>query len=82
VQRFLLGSAFSVNIDTKGRVLVPTNLRDFAKIEEDIVFLGLSRYVEVWSKSRWSEHRGILEENIGRISEKLVPWEIKEVKHE
>jgi MraZ protein len=82
VQRFLLGSAFDVSLDTKGRVLLPVSLRSFANIEEDIVFLGLSRYVEAWSQSRWSEHRKILEENIGRISEKLVPWDIKEVKHE
>lgn len=82
VHRFLLGSAFDGEIDKKGRLMVPMQLRNFAHIEDEIIFLGLSRYVEVWAKKRWEEHRGVLEENIGRISEKLVPWDLKEVTHE
>ena len=77
VQRFLLGGASAVSVDGKGRILIPSYLRAFAKIEEDVIFLGLSRYIEVWAKKRWNEHKRLLEENIGRISEKLVPWEIK-----
>lgn len=77
VQRFLLGGASDVALDGKGRFLLPEYLRHFAKLEEEIIFLGLSRYIEVWSKNRWDEHKVVLEENIGRISEKLTPWEIK-----
>jgi MraZ protein len=82
VQRFLLGGASDVGLDGKGRLLLPAYLREFAKISEEIIFLGLSRYIEVWDKSRWDEHKKLLEQNIGRISEKLVPWEIKRSKHE
>jgi MraZ protein len=81
VQRFLLGGASDVVLDGKGRLLLPAYLRKFAKVEEQIIFLGLSRYIEVWAKDRWEEHKNVLEDNIGRISEKLVPWEIK-TKHE
>lgn len=77
VQRFLLGGSKDVILDSKGRLLLPEYLRVFAKISEDIVFLGISRYVEVWAKEQWTEHKKVLEENIGRLSEKLVPWEIK-----
>lgn len=82
VQRFLLGGASDVSLDKKGRIILPSSLRSFAKIESDLVFLGLSRYIEIWAKQRWDEHREVLENNIGRISEKLVPWEIKEAKNE
>ncbi len=71
-QRFLLGGASSVELDSKGRFIVPSYLREFAKIENEIVFLGLSRYVEVWDKKRWEEYRGNLEKNIDRISQRLV----------
>ena len=71
-QRFLLGGASSVELDSKGRFIVPSYLREFAKIENEIIFLGLSRYVEVWDKKRWEEYRGDLEKNIDRISQRLV----------
>lgn len=71
-QRFLLGGASSVELDSKGRLIIPSYLREFAKIENEIVFLGLSRYVEVWDKKRWEEYRGNLEKNIDRISQRLV----------
>ena len=71
-QRFLLGGASSVELLSKGRFILPSYLREFAKIEDEIVFLGLSRYVEIWDKKRWVEYRGTLEKNIERISSRLV----------
>src|SRR3989304_5373146 len=71
-QRFLLGGASSVSLDSKGRFILPSYLREFAKIEEEIIFLGLSRYVEIWDKKRWEEYRSNLEKNIERISSRLV----------
>jgi len=74
-QRFLLGGASNVELDSKGRFILPSYLRGFAKIENEVIFLGLSRYVEIWDKSRWIEYRGNLEKNIDRISQKLVDKE-------
>lgn len=71
-QRFLLGGAASVELDSKGRFILPSYLREFAKIEEKIIFLGLSRYVEIWDRKRWEDYRGYLEKNIERISSRLV----------
>ncbi len=74
-QRFLLGNASSVELDHKGRFVIPSYLRNFGKIKGDVVFLGLSRYVEVWSKELWEEYRVNLEKNIDRISQRLVEEE-------
>ncbi len=71
-QRFLLGGASALELDNKGRFILPSYLREFAKIEDEIIFLGLSRYVEVWNKKRWVEYRANLEKNIERISSRLV----------
>lgn len=78
-QRFLLGGASSVELDSKGRFVVPLYLRNFAKIKDEAIFIGLSRYVELWDKIRWMEYRLHLEKNIDRISEKLVEKD-KEIK--
>ena len=79
-QRFLLGGASSVELDAKGRFIIPAYLRDFAKIKGDVVFLGLSRYVEIWDKESWEEYRANLEKNIDRISQRLVEKEEKKEK--
>jgi MraZ protein len=71
-QRYLLGGATRVELDSKGRFVLPSYLREFAEIKDDAVFVGLSRYVEVWDKKKWVEYRGNLEKNIDAISKRLV----------
>ncbi len=71
-QRFLLGNASNVELDVKGRFILPDYLRDYAKIENEVVFIGLSRYVEIWDKKHWEQYRKHLEKNIDTISQKLV----------
>ena len=77
-QRFLLGSASNIELDSKGRFILPAYLRDYAKIEDEVVFIGLSRYVEIWDKRRWEEYRKHLEKNIDTISQRLVDKEGRE----
>ena len=68
----MLGGASELELDSKGRFVLPSYLRSFGRIEGDVIFLGLSNYVEVWDKKRWEEYRGNLEKNIDRISKRLV----------
>lgn len=71
-QRFLLGGASAVELDSKGRFILPSYLREFGEIKDEIIFLGLSKYVEIWDKKRWKEYRSNLEKNIEGISQRLV----------
>lgn len=69
--RFLLGEASEIVLDEQGRFIMPAYLRQYAKIDEEAVFLGLSKYVEVWDEKTWEEYQKYLNENIGEIAEKL-----------
>lgn len=71
-QRFLLGGASGVELDDKGRFVLPSYLREFGQVKEDVVFLGLSKYIEIWDKKRWEEYRAGLEKNIATISQRLA----------
>ncbi len=77
-QRYLLGGATFVELDLKGRFVIPDYLRRFAKIKTEVVFLGLSRYVELWDKEIWESYRQNLEKNIDKISEKLIDKDAKD----
>lgn len=77
-QRFLLGGATDAQIDDKGRFIIPSYLRNYAGIENEIVFVGVYRYVEVWDKKRWNEYSSYLEENIATIAKRLQDRERKD----
>ncbi|MEK7571687.1 MAG: division/cell wall cluster transcriptional repressor MraZ [Patescibacteria group bacterium] len=71
LQRFLLGNASYVELDSKGRFVLPEYLRTFASIETELVFAGLQRFVEIWDKKKWEEQQKDLAKNIESIAEKL-----------
>lgn len=53
--RFFLAGAAIAEVDKQGRILVPPLLREFAALKKDIVLVGVSRRVEIWSRERWEE---------------------------
>jgi MraZ protein len=56
LQRLLLGSATDVDLDTAGRVLVPTELRAAARLERDVMLLGMGAHFELWDTATLNQH--------------------------
>lgn len=71
-KRFLLGGAAFIELDDKGRFILPEYLRKYAELSEEIVFLGQDTYVEIWDKNRWEKYNQELSKNISFIAEKLT----------
>lgn len=69
--RFLLGEASELDLDEQGRFVMPAYLRDYAKVKDEVVMLGLNKYVEIWDTAVWGEYQKYLNEHIGEIAEKL-----------
>lgn len=51
--RFFLAGAAQVEVDKQGRILLPASLRDFAKLEKDVVLVGVGSRIEIWSRENW-----------------------------
>ena len=54
--RFFFSSAIECELDSQGRILISQGLREFAGLEKDIVTIGVSSRIEIWSKAKWEEY--------------------------
>jgi len=53
LQRLLVGYADDVEIDAAGRILVPPALRDYARLDKQVVLAGQGRKLELWDDVAW-----------------------------
>lgn len=53
MKRWMFASATETSADSQGRVAIPSNLREFAKIGEEVVFAGTGEKIEIWSREGW-----------------------------
>ncbi len=54
-ERFILASAYEVNPDEQGRIVVPERLVEYSNLKDDIYFIGLGEKAEIWDKTIWEE---------------------------
>ncbi|MDE2504529.1 MAG: division/cell wall cluster transcriptional repressor MraZ [Burkholderiales bacterium] len=54
-RRFFIGSATEVDIDSASRVLIPPELRTWAKLDREVKFMGVGAYFELWDVARYAE---------------------------
>ncbi len=54
--RFILYNLWEAVEDKQGRILLPENLRKFAKIEKNVVVFKGPNCVEIWSEEVWNEY--------------------------
>lgn len=69
LQRRLLGYAETIEMDAAGRVLVSSTLRDYAKLDKQVVLVGQGNKFELWDQQRWSK----LSEEVIDFSEGSLP---------
>lgn len=77
IERFVLGSAFEVEPDAQGRIIVPEDLAVYAGFTKDIVFIGLGDRVEVWADEIWKEKIKSIETTTREYIEELAKNERK-----
>ncbi|ERI91282.1 protein MraZ [Clostridiales bacterium oral taxon 876 str. F0540] len=54
--RFFFSGANEIDVDKQGRALIPQNLLEYAEVKKDIVSIGVSTRIEIWSKEKWDEY--------------------------
>lgn len=70
--RFILGSAFTLEADEQGRVVIPEILAKYAFLGKDIVFIGLGDRAEIWNRKEWTKREEKISRNASSLLEKVA----------
>ena len=57
IYRTLSDSAAFAELDASGRVLIPSELREFAGIDTEVHIVGMKNNIEIWSAEHWAEEK-------------------------
>ena len=69
--RLYFSGACEVTCDKQGRILVPDYLKDFAGIKRDVVIVGVSSRMEIWSKEGWQEFYKKTKDSFEKVAENV-----------
>lgn len=70
-KRFLIGSAQEIELDKQGRFVIPSDLKKYASLGNECVFIGLVDWIELWDKSIWDKKEESINSKSSEISDKL-----------
>ncbi|NLX60987.1 MAG: division/cell wall cluster transcriptional repressor MraZ [Tissierellia bacterium] len=70
--RFFFSGATECTLDKQGRVLIPNNLREHAKLMKDAVIIGVASRIEIWSKEEWDKYNEDDSLSYDSIAEKMA----------
>jgi MraZ protein len=54
--RLFYARAQRVELDSQGRVRIPPELAELARLDKEVVLLGVQDHMEVWSAERWQSY--------------------------
>lgn len=56
IVRFYLSNMWEAEEDKQGRILIPEEIRKFAKLEKNLVILKNVNGIEIWSEDVWNNY--------------------------
>ena len=69
--RLYFSGACELACDRQGRILIPQYLKDCAKIKNEVVIVGISNRMEIWSKELWREFYQNTKDSFEKIAENI-----------
>lgn len=67
--RLFYARAQRVEWDSQGRVRVPPELAELARLEKEVVLLGVQDHVELWAAERWESYLAERQSRYDEIAE-------------
>ncbi len=71
VSRFIFGGAVEADPDKQGRILLPVNLRTYAKLATTALIVGVGAKAEIWDAKRYADYNTKVEKDVVKLVEEL-----------
>ncbi len=71
LSRFFSSKATDDELDKQGRISLPQNLREFAKLNGEVMVVGAFDHIELWSPSQYANADAELVNNVPDMSERV-----------
>ncbi|MBN1897909.1 MAG: division/cell wall cluster transcriptional repressor MraZ [Spirochaetes bacterium] len=69
--RFFIEPAADCTLDKLGRIMLPQNLREYAKIKKEVVVSGSVDKIEIWAREEWEKFNKTLLQKENEFVEEL-----------
>ncbi len=71
-ERFIMASAYEMELDDQGRIVIPEKLVLYAGLGNAVSFLGIGDRVEIWDEAKWSEKEKLLIKEAPKLINELA----------
>ena len=68
LERFFYGESAETELDAAGRVMIPSVLAAHTGLEKEVVVVGAGDHLELWDRTRWSDHRPALFSSVAEVT--------------
>jgi len=71
--REFIGSAFNLQLDSQGRLILPDSLLELAGIDKEILIIGAMNKLEIWNPKVYNEFRSKENSSLSELSKRIKP---------
>jgi MraZ protein len=72
LERFFYSGATETELDKQGRVMIPRELIDHAKLGREVVVAGVNYRLEIWDRAAWRKELAEVEGSAEDVAERLA----------
>ena len=72
LQRFFFSGASESDLDKQGRVMLPAQLLEHAKLGREVVVAGVNDRLEIWDRAAWRKELAEVEGSAEDVAERLA----------
>lgn len=74
LRRFFTTGAVEAELDSAGRISLPSVLREYAGLAKDVAVTGNGNRIELWSAEAWNIYNGGADESIEDLAKELAEF--------
>ncbi len=75
IQRNFFRRSVEVELDSAGRILIPKNMLEAAKIDKEALVMGVGSRIEIWNRQMYDELYDMTDEELADSVENVMPDE-------